>query len=148
MEEESLGLASLPGRSWLIYFALCRVFAKFLLGLFSVLLRLQKPCLLSYPKLTLTKINENVFVAVCLLNMLDVVVWRYHSHHTVETKKILSIPKHVLTGMGAHLLSAESVGLGCCIAKYKPAVTVQPPRAGCHPGSSMPPEGLPILLPL
>lgn len=32
--------------------------------------------------------------------MLDVVVWRHHSYHTVETKKILSVPKHVLDRNG------------------------------------------------
>lgn len=46
-----------------IYFILCRVFVKFLLGLFSVLLRLQKPCLLSYPKLTLTKMKTYLLLS-------------------------------------------------------------------------------------
>ena len=44
-EEQSLGLASLPGRSWLICLALCSVFAKTLLGLFSVSTQVAKAVL-------------------------------------------------------------------------------------------------------
>lgn len=50
VEEQSLGLTSLPESSWLIYFVLCSVFDKNLLRLFSASAQVAKALLAVVPK--------------------------------------------------------------------------------------------------